>query len=226
MDLPERMQQKISSRIGNNRLVYEPYNLHQIQVILKERLSTIETDIIDQRGLEFISRKVSMYSGDIRRSLQIAKRAVELAKKEYLEMVAIESKAQKSKQKGKQKNKLVQVQFKHAIDAFNDLFNSKTVQLLKSLMESEVYVLMALHIELKNQGAERVLLDSVLHKTNYLYGIEQLVGLKSSVFREVVKRLQAFGLLTLQIESNKISSNTYLHLNVFDDELVSGFLEK
>ncbi len=26
MDLPERMQQKISSRIGNNRLVYEPYN--------------------------------------------------------------------------------------------------------------------------------------------------------------------------------------------------------
>ena len=30
MDLPERMQQKISSRIGNNRLVYEPYNLHQI----------------------------------------------------------------------------------------------------------------------------------------------------------------------------------------------------
>ncbi len=27
MDLPERMQNKISSRIGNNRLVYEPYNL-------------------------------------------------------------------------------------------------------------------------------------------------------------------------------------------------------
>ena len=27
MDLPERMQVKISSRIGNNRLVYEPYNL-------------------------------------------------------------------------------------------------------------------------------------------------------------------------------------------------------
>lgn len=26
-------------------------------------------DIIDQKGLEFIARKVSMYSGDIRRSL-------------------------------------------------------------------------------------------------------------------------------------------------------------
>lgn len=26
MDLPEKLQSKIASRIGNNRLVYEPYN--------------------------------------------------------------------------------------------------------------------------------------------------------------------------------------------------------
>ena len=38
MDLPERMQSKISSRIGNNRLVYEPYNLHQIKEILDSRI--------------------------------------------------------------------------------------------------------------------------------------------------------------------------------------------
>lgn len=30
MDLPERMHYKISSRIGKNRLVYEPYTTHQI----------------------------------------------------------------------------------------------------------------------------------------------------------------------------------------------------
>ena len=38
MDLPERMNPKISSRIGNNRLVYEPYNLNQILAIFKSRL--------------------------------------------------------------------------------------------------------------------------------------------------------------------------------------------
>jgi len=42
MDLPERMQVKISSRIGNNRLVYEPYNLNQILTILSSRLKTID----------------------------------------------------------------------------------------------------------------------------------------------------------------------------------------
>jgi len=38
MDLPERLQPKIMSRIGNTRLVYEPYNKDQIKLILESRL--------------------------------------------------------------------------------------------------------------------------------------------------------------------------------------------
>ena len=68
MNLPERMQQKISSRIGNNRLVYEPYNNQQILTILKSRLEDVK-EIFADRSLDFVARKVSMYSGDIRRSL-------------------------------------------------------------------------------------------------------------------------------------------------------------
>jgi origin recognition complex subunit 1 len=41
MDLPERMQQKIQSRIGNNRLVYEPYNKAQIIEILRSRVHEV-----------------------------------------------------------------------------------------------------------------------------------------------------------------------------------------
>ena len=96
-------------------------------------------DIIDQKGLDFISRKVSMYSGDIRRSLQITKRAVELCREEY----------RANKEKDPQA-KLVPVTFKFAHMAFNDLFNSKTVQVLKELMINEMYVILALHLELKN----------------------------------------------------------------------------
>jgi origin recognition complex subunit 1 len=67
MDLPERLQQKITSRIGNNRLVYEPYTSSQIKIILESRLKDIE--IFEQRSLELVSKKVAQYSGDIRRSL-------------------------------------------------------------------------------------------------------------------------------------------------------------
>ena len=92
MDLPERMQSKISSRIGNNRLVYEPYNLHQIKDILDSRIGQID-NIFDKRSLDFVARKVSMYSGDIRRSLQITKRAVELCRDKHFSQENLDKKA-------------------------------------------------------------------------------------------------------------------------------------
>lgn len=109
--------------------------------------------------------------------------------------------------------------------AFDDLFHSKTVRVLQSLMENEVVVILALHMELKSQGAERVLLDKTHNRVHTLFSRMQQTTLTSSVFREIVKRMQAFGLLNLQIE-NKIVDNVFLQLNVFDDELVSGFIDK
>ena len=67
-------------------------------------------------------------------------------------------------------------------------------------MDNEMVVILALHLELKAQGCERVLLDKVYRKANYLFGSQKMTGMTSSIFREIVKRMQAFGLLTLQIE--------------------------
>jgi origin recognition complex subunit 1 len=67
MDLPERLQSKIQSRIGNERLVYEPYTADQIQKILQSRL--VDIGIFETRSLVLVSKKVATISGDIRRSL-------------------------------------------------------------------------------------------------------------------------------------------------------------
>ena len=122
MDLPERMHQKITSRLGNNRLIYEPYTFDQIEKILLQRIADIKS-IVDKRGLKFIAKKVSMYSGDIRRSLQITGRAFEIAKEQWQKTLQSDPEA-----------KLVTVAFKHAMEAFNELFSSKTVQVLRCLM--------------------------------------------------------------------------------------------
>ena len=78
-----------------------------------------------------------MYSGDIRRSLQITKRAVELCREQHF--------ATKSAN-----DKLTPVTFKHAMAAFDDLFHSKTVQVLQNLMHNEMVVIIALNLELKS----------------------------------------------------------------------------
>ena len=115
-------------------------------------------NIIDQKGLDYISRKVSMYSGDIRRSLTITKRAVELCRDQYL-----------AKKEENEHAKIIPVSFRHATEAFNDLYNSKTVQVLQCLMENEMMVILGLHLELRAQSAERVLMDRVQRKVNYLF---------------------------------------------------------
>ena len=133
-------------------------------------------NIIENKGIDFIARKVSMYSGDIRRSLQITKRAVELSREEW-------------EKAGYDPDNYVKVAFRHTLAAFNDLFNSKTVRVLKSLMHYEIFVILALFLELKAQGSERSLLDRVQRKANYLFASQQMTGLSSASFREIVKRL-------------------------------------
>ena len=78
MDLPERFLPKIKSRIGETRLVYKCYNQQQIEDIISDRLGGNE--IFEKYAIKFVAKKVSSFSGDIRRALQVCKRAVEIAK--------------------------------------------------------------------------------------------------------------------------------------------------
>lgn len=43
------------------------------------------------------------------------------------------------------------------------------------------------------------------------------------MFREIVKRLQSFGLINLIVESNKITENCHLMLCTYFDELKNAF---
>lgn len=80
MDLPERMQSKIASRIGNNRLVYTPYSESDIREILSSRVENIDgaKELFQASSLVFAAKKVAKASGDVRRALQIVKRAIEI----------------------------------------------------------------------------------------------------------------------------------------------------
>jgi origin recognition complex subunit 1 len=101
LDLPERLLPKISSRLGNNKVVFKPYTAEQLKKIVKARLedaalpsdapkanavanptaSVLETqiDAFDAVAIELASRKVAAVSGDARRVLELCRRAAELA---------------------------------------------------------------------------------------------------------------------------------------------------
>lgn len=75
LDLPEKFMARISSRIGNTRLVFTPYSSNEIKDIINQRVA--EIDIFDTSSIAFISKRVALISSDIRKTLSICRQAVE-----------------------------------------------------------------------------------------------------------------------------------------------------
>lgn len=77
MDLPERLvSNRIASRMGLNRINFLPYHFAQLEAIILHRLAPYK-DWFHKDGLEICARKVSAVSGDARRAISLANRAVD-----------------------------------------------------------------------------------------------------------------------------------------------------
>ncbi|KAH8868224.1 Origin recognition complex subunit 1 [Schistosoma japonicum] len=78
MDLPERLlHPRVASRLGLTRLTFAPYSHEQLSQIVRHRLSSL-SNILQPKALELAARKVAAVSGDVRRALDICKRAAEI----------------------------------------------------------------------------------------------------------------------------------------------------
>lgn len=76
MDLPERMLPRMGSRLGLNRLVYPPYTSEELKVII--RLVHPPTEV-NNGALQLCAAKIGGVSGDVRRALQLCRRAMEIS---------------------------------------------------------------------------------------------------------------------------------------------------
>ena len=80
LDFPERLLPRVYSRLGLKRISFLPYSRQQLQRIVSDRLKGLE--LFDAMAVELCARKVASVSGDVRRSLAICRRAVELVDEE------------------------------------------------------------------------------------------------------------------------------------------------
>ena len=89
MDLPERvMINRVSSRLGLTRQVFQPYTHTQLQTIVTSRLEGLS--IFQQDAIQLVARKVASLSGDARRALDICRRATEMAEAGGRERIKLE----------------------------------------------------------------------------------------------------------------------------------------
>ena len=76
MDFPEKLQPKLTSRMGNNRLVFKPYTQAEVQKIIEDRLMKSNRFTLD--AIKYACRKMSSFTSDIRKLLDVLKRAIDL----------------------------------------------------------------------------------------------------------------------------------------------------
>ncbi|CAD5217600.1 unnamed protein product [Bursaphelenchus xylophilus] len=89
-DLPQRaLDKRVQSRLGTNMIHFHPYDFKQINEILVSRLSGFG-DRIHKDALKFCSMKVANMSGDIRKSFDIIRRAIDLAVEKGHDQVQVE----------------------------------------------------------------------------------------------------------------------------------------
>jgi len=79
MDLPERLLPRVASRFEIVRVDFWPYTKHQILQILKTRLHAHDADdVFKQEALIRCSARVACGTGDVRKALQLCRRAIEI----------------------------------------------------------------------------------------------------------------------------------------------------
>ena len=77
VNFPEQLKEKIANRMqSTERMIFKTYTTNQIEKILLKRLEG--TDLFDEKAVKIVAHRIASASGDIRRGLDICRRAAEM----------------------------------------------------------------------------------------------------------------------------------------------------
>ncbi|XP_052234424.1 cell division control protein 6 homolog [Dreissena polymorpha] len=80
LDLTDRVLPRLQARPNccPKLLNFAPYTKEQISAILKDRIKDLDEDLMDAVAIQFCARKISAVAGDMRKALDVCRRAVEM----------------------------------------------------------------------------------------------------------------------------------------------------
>jgi Cdc6-like AAA superfamily ATPase len=223
MDLPERLLPRVASRFHIERVDFTPYNKTQLYEILCSRLQGHDAqDIFNDVVLRLCAARVAAATGDIRKALQVCRRAVE-------------TRLQNADNEGP-----VTIADLEAAEKELILANPMATAILRLSLQARRF-LSAVVIELKRKDADSVLLRKATWRYQRLMlqteiDCERSASLARPSTLEgfdvyaMVHRLEAMGMLRKQaclsssVES--VSSGPSLYLGTLDIEDLKNTLVK
>merc|ERR1719422_451761 len=194
MDLPERvMMNRVSSRLGLTRQVFQPYTHTQLQTIVASRLEGLT--IFHSDAIQLVARKVASLSGDARRALDICRRATEMAEIAGQEKIGVQ----------------------HVTKAHMEMFSSPKILAIRSCTKYEQMLLKVMVSEFHRTGVEETTVGSVFREHQICLRTERLEIISMVGTVAMIARLSALRLVLA--EHFKLGLMTKLRLNVATDDI-------
>merc|ERR550519_921565 len=194
MDLPERVfVNRVMSRVGLTRQIFQPYTHQQLQQIVASRLEGLEVFRAD--AIQLVARKVASLSGDARRALDICRRATELAESEGATQIGLQ----------------------HMTQAHQEMFTSPKILAIRSCTKYEQMLLKVMVAEFHRTGVEETSVGAVFREHQICLRTEGLEIISMVGTVAMIARLSALRLVLA--EHFKLGLMTKLRLNVATDDI-------
>ena len=207
MDLPERLQTKIASRLGGNRIVFHPYSRANLTSILESRLEDFP-NVFDRNALELATRKVANCSGDVRRCLEICRRGAELREAQLFK-----------EGNGAHSDEPLCVKIQNINAAIQEMFKTPHVKMLEGASRLERLLLAALLLEGRYTGRLDATMAAVYDRIKGLLAGHKDFQFAGGAVIEAVAHLNAKRLIICDAPAKRIHCK--IALNVPIHELTS-----
>jgi len=205
MDLPERLHKRVISRIGLTRLTFPPYSRQQLELIVADRLKGLS--VFDEAAIELCSRKVASWAGDVRKALEICRRATEICE---------DSTAECSLPQNGHRDPAPQVTMSHIEEAVASLFSSPHIKLIADSSVFTKFFLCALLSYVGESPAVDVLqLHSRLERLSRSKGFVDPPSVYGLQY--IIQSLQDTAILA--VESNRVQSSWTVSLLIQPDDI-------
>ena len=145
LDLPNRLLPKIQSRMGNNIIMFKPYNKEELRMIIQDR--GIDLKLFSEDAIRLSCVKVAAINGDLRRVFHIFFKAKEI----------------NNMNNYKKKNKELVSKY-DILNAWDELFSSKISNIIRSLHIFEKIIIATILSKIKEQNHTKINLGDLYDK--------------------------------------------------------------
>jgi len=235
LDLPEKLMPKIASRMGNTRLIFKPYQLEELNKILAVKV--VNSGHFSDDALRLCCMKVASINGDLRRVLQICRRAKEIFENEKS---IFNSKKENEDDLNNNlnnsnnyvnfntgKNNSGKIDKQHIIKACAELFDSKVVGLIREMKIYEKVILLTIIEAMRIKNDNKIKLSTIYERhSSIALKLKITRFLKFEEFRMIIYNLNKLKIINFADNNCENFIENSIYIKFYTDELISALQDQ